>query len=102
MRALIVDDESRVRKAIRLLVNWEEHGINEIKEADGGNNAIEMMSDYKPQLVIMDMMMDAGNGIALMTWIEKFLKTSKFIVISGHDDFNICVIQYNAVGSTIY
>lgn len=87
MKALIVDDESRVRKAIRLLVNWEEHGINEIKEADGGNKAIEMMSDYKPQLVIMDMMMDAGDGIALMTWIEKFSKTCKFIVISGHGDF---------------
>ncbi|MCR8660091.1 response regulator transcription factor [Paenibacillus endoradicis] len=87
MKALIVDDESRVRKAIRLLVNWEEHGINEIKEADGGNKAIEMMSDYKPQIVIMDMMMDAGDGIALMTWIEKFSKTCKFIVISGHGDF---------------
>jgi len=82
-----VDDESRVRKAIRLLVNWEEHGISEIKEADGAQQAIEMMRDYKPQLVITDMMMDAGNGIELMTWIEKFSKTSKFIVISGHDDF---------------
>lgn len=82
-----MDDESRVRKAIRLLVNWEEHGIHEIKEADGGDNAIQMMSDYKPQLVIMDMMMDAGDGISLMTWIEKFSKSSKFIVISGHDDF---------------
>ncbi|MFC6331923.1 response regulator [Paenibacillus septentrionalis] len=87
MKALIVDDESRVRKAIRLLVNWEKHGITEIKEADGGNKAIEMMSDYKPQLVITDIMMDAGDGIALMTWIEKFSKTCKFIVISGHDDF---------------
>jgi len=87
LKALIVDDESRVRKAIRLLVNWEEHGISEIKEADGGKKAIEMMRDYKPQLVITDMMMDAGDGIELMTWIEKFSKTSKFIVISGHDDF---------------
>lgn len=87
MKALIVDDESRVRKAIRLLVNWEEHGITEIMEADGGNKAIEIMSEYKPQLVITDMMMDAGDGIELMTWIEKFSKTCKFIVISGHDDF---------------
>lgn len=87
MKALIVDDESRVRKAIRLLVNWEEHGITEIREADGGDKAIEMMSTYKPQLVITDMMMDAGDGIALMTWIDKFSKTCKFIVISGHDDF---------------
>lgn len=47
MRALIVDDESRVRKAIRLLVNWEEHGITEIEEAESGKKAIEMMSEFK-------------------------------------------------------
>jgi len=87
LRALIVDDESRVRKAIRLLVNWEEHGITEIEEAESGKKAIEMMSEFKPQLVITDMMMDDGDGIELMTWIESFSKTCKFIVISGHDDF---------------
>lgn len=36
MKALIVDDEARVRKAVRLLVDWEAHGIREIAEADGG------------------------------------------------------------------
>lgn len=99
MKALIVDDESRVRKAIRLLVNWEEHGIHEIREADGGNKAIEMMSEYKPQLVITDMMMDAGNGMELTAWIERFSKTCKFIVISGHDDFEYMrhTVQYGGI-----
>lgn len=87
MRALIVDDESRVRKAVRLLVDWERHGIDEVLEAGGGNEAVEMIQKYKPALVIMDMMMEAGHGMELMSWVNTHAGSVKFIVISGHDDF---------------
>lgn len=87
MRALIVDDEARVRKAVRLLVDWDRHGIDEVLEAGGGNEAIEMIQKYKPALVIMDMMMEAGHGMELMSWVNGYAGSLKFIVISGHDDF---------------
>lgn len=87
MKALIVDDEARVRKAIRLLVDWESHQIGEILEAGGGYEAIEMIRAEKPALVIMDMMMDSGSGIELMTWVDEYSGSTKFIVVSGHNDF---------------
>lgn len=88
MKALIVDDEPRVRKAVRLLVDWEQHGIKEILEAGSGNEAIGLIRTEKPALVIMDMMMESGNGVELMTWVDEFAGTAKFIVVSGHDDFD--------------
>lgn len=87
MKALIVDDESRVRKAIRLLVHWEEHGITDIQEADNGLKAIELIQQHRPNLVLLDMMMPLTNGLELMEWIHKNYPDIKFIVISGHDDF---------------
>lgn len=87
MKALIVDDEARVRKAVRLLVDWEAHQIDEILEAGNGNEAIEIIRQAKPALVIMDMMMESGNGIELMTWVNEFAGNTKFIVVSGHNDF---------------
>ncbi len=87
MRALIVDDESRVRKAVRLLVDWQSHGIEEIAEAGGGTEAIEIIKEFRPTLVIMDMMMRSGHGMELMAWVSEHAPTLKFIVISGHDDF---------------
>jgi two-component system response regulator YesN len=62
MKALIVDDEARVRKAVRLLVDWDAHQIDEILEAGNGNEAIQLIRKEKPALVIMDMMMESGNG----------------------------------------
>lgn len=88
MKALIVDDEARVRKAVRLLVDWDAHQIDEILEAGNGNEAIELIRESKPSLVIMDMMMDSGNGIELMTWVNEFAGNTKFIVVSGHNDFD--------------
>lgn len=88
MKALIVDDEPRVRKAVRLLVDWQQHSIDEILEAGSGNEAIGLIRTEKPALVIMDMMMESGNGVELMTWVDEFAGTTKFIVVSGHDDFD--------------
>ncbi|TYA15318.1 helix-turn-helix domain-containing protein [Paenibacillus faecis] len=87
MRALIVDDEARVRKAVRLLVDWREHGIEDIAEAGGGLEAIGVIREFKPAIVIMDMMMNAGHGMELMAWVNEHAPSLKFIVISGHDDF---------------
>lgn len=84
-----MDDEARVRKAVRLLVDWEGHGIQEVAEAGSGNEAIELIRHNKPELVITDMMMDAGNGLELMTWISEFAESVKFIVVSGHNDFEL-------------
>jgi len=88
MKALIVDDEARVRKAVRLLVDWDAHHIGEIIEAGNGNEAIELIRKEKPALVIMDMMMESGNGLELMTWVNEFAGNTKFIVVSGHNDFD--------------
>lgn len=87
MKALIVDDEARVRKAVRLLVDWEKHGIKEVIEASGGDVATELIQKEHPSLVIMDMMMGAGHGLDLMSWVSENTDHIKFIVVSGHNDF---------------
>ncbi|MFD1955896.1 helix-turn-helix domain-containing protein [Paenibacillus thailandensis] len=88
MKALIVDDEARVRKAVRLLVDWEEHGISDIAEAENGSEAVRYIEAEKPAVVIMDMMMPEFNGIDLMSWVSENANTVKFIVVSGHNDFD--------------
>lgn len=99
MKALIVDDESRVRKAIRLLVHWEEHGITDIQEASNGLEAMELIDSEHPSIVLMDMLMPLKSGIDLMEWIHTHAPETKFLVISGHDDFEFVrnTVWYNGV-----
>jgi two-component system response regulator YesN len=89
MKVLLVDDEKHVRDAIRLLVNWKQHGIETILEAQDGESAIEIVSREHPAIIMTDMMMPIMNGVKLLEWLHTHAPNSKTIVISGHDDFSL-------------
>ncbi|MGM0883487.1 MAG: response regulator [Bacillota bacterium] len=87
MNVLIVDDEQHVRDAIKLLVDWDSFGIHNVWEAENGQAAIDMFKQYKPEIIMTDMMMPVKNGVDLLEWLQLHSPYSKKIVISGHDDF---------------
>ncbi|MCZ8516451.1 response regulator [Paenibacillus filicis] len=89
MKAIIVDDEKHVREAIKLLVSWDEHGIDEVLEAQDGLDAIRLIEEKKPEIVFTDMMMPLKNGMELLMWLQQHAARAKTIVISGHDDFEL-------------
>jgi two-component system response regulator YesN len=89
MKALIVDDEQHGRAAIRLLVDWQAHGITEVLEAEDGGRAIQLIIGEAPQIVITDMRMPGYDGTRLMDWLQAHTPHTKVLVVSGHDDFGL-------------
>lgn len=87
MKVLIVDDEKHVRDAIKLLVDWNDYGIDTVLEAADGASATAIIEAEKPQIVYTDMMMPNMDGISLLRWIQEHAPECRTIVISGHDDF---------------
>jgi two-component system, response regulator YesN len=88
MRALIVDDEQHVREGIKLLGQWDEQGIEEIFEAASGEEAINLIQQYKPAIIFTDMKMPRMDGIQLLEWIKNNQPSSKTIVVTGYDDYH--------------
>ena len=58
-KILIVDDEDRIRELIRM--NLELAGY-ECDEAGDGEEAIEKLKEYKPDLALLDIMLPKKNG----------------------------------------
>lgn len=87
MKTLIVDDERHVRDAIQLLANWESLGIKDILQAADGEEAIELIQEHSPQIVMTDMRMPRKDGAELLSWLHTYMPEIKVIVISGYDDF---------------
>jgi CheY-like chemotaxis protein len=56
---LIVDDEEMTRKLLRLMLEREGFAI---AEAEDGLDALEMIAEQRPDLVIMDVMMPNLDG----------------------------------------
>ncbi|MFX3636613.1 MAG: response regulator [Candidatus Pristimantibacillus sp.] len=87
MKVLIVDDEKHVRNAINLLADWDRHGITEVLQASNGEDAVTIIQEHMPQIVLTDMRMPRKDGAELLTWLYANRPQIKAMVISGYDDF---------------
>lgn len=89
MKVLIVDDEKHVRDAIKLLGQWDVLGVDTLLEAADGHEAIELITEHEPQIILSDMRMPGKDGMELLEWISIHTPHSKVLVISGYDDFQL-------------
>jgi two-component system, response regulator YesN len=87
-KVILVDDEMYFRKGLRNLINWEQCGFRVVGEAANGEDALKMMHEVNPDLIITDIRMPVLDGIGLIKQaIEIERVQTKFIIISGHSDF---------------
>lgn len=87
MKVLIVDDETHVRDAIRLLLPWEEMGFHRILDAESKEEALQLIWQERPELAIVDVVIGESFGMEVMNYINDKKFNTRVIVISGHDDF---------------
>jgi len=58
MRILVVDDDVTMRELLKLMLK-----NHEIYEADNGKKAVAMYERFRPDVVLMDILMPKLNGI---------------------------------------
>ncbi|MDR0720305.1 MAG: response regulator [Treponema sp.] len=97
---IIVDDESAIRAGIRKILS-ESIGHIIFSEAKNGEEALNLIRERNPDLIITDIRMPKMDGIRLMSAIaeEKGGTRPRIIVLSGYDDFSYAqkAITYGAV-----
>jgi CheY-like chemotaxis protein len=81
-KILVVDDEQDVRSAV---VTTLEDTQCQILEADSGSSAYDLAVAERPDLIVSDVMMDNGNGFALVNLLKRDERTAaiKVIMMTG-------------------
>jgi two-component system response regulator YesN len=87
IRTLIVDDEYLVRQLVKNSVNWNDLGFEIVGETEDGEQALEMVEEIKPQLMIVDINIPFINGIELSKIIRERYSEIKIIILTGYDVF---------------
>jgi DNA-binding NarL/FixJ family response regulator len=84
MRVVVADDHEVVRKGIRAIVNgyppWTVCG-----EAENGQQAIDLVLELKPDLVVLDISMPVMNGLQATAKIRQLAPSTKILILSMHD-----------------
>lgn len=87
MKILIADDERWIRKGIRKMIDTEGLEIEEIAEAESVEKALEIFQEAGFEIVISDVRFPADDGCNLCRKIYQLEPRTKFIMLSGYDDF---------------
>lgn len=86
-RLLIIDDEQTVREGIKTLVNWDDFGFNSIYEGFDGKDGLNKVLNLSPDLVLVDIKMPGMSGIELIRQAKEKGYDGKFLILTGHSDF---------------
>lgn len=85
---LIVDDELHIRRGLSCSINWKAYGVDDIYTASNGMDAIQTVKTHSVDLVITDVRMPDMTGLEMIRRIKVLSPHIKFIVISGHAEFD--------------
>ena len=85
MRIMICDDQAIVRDGLELLLKLEKD-IEVVGLAQDGAQAIELVEQSRPDLVLMDLMMPGVNGVEATRSIRAHYPHIKVLVLTTYDD----------------
>lgn len=85
VRVLIADDSFVVRAGLRNVVDALE-GYEVVAEAQSGREAVAEAREMRPDVVLMDLRMRDGDGIAATREIARALPDVRTLVITWSDD----------------
>ncbi|NJN66547.1 MAG: response regulator transcription factor [Chloroflexaceae bacterium] len=85
MKIVICDDQALIRDGLSLLLGLE-RDIEVVGLAQDGAEAVELVAQHQPELVLMDLKMPGMNGIEATRQIRARYPSIKVLVLTTYDD----------------
>ena len=81
---LIVDDDEMIRRLVRTVLEADDF---EVIEAKDGEQALTIIDDKKPAVVVLDVMMPGLNGVDVCRRLDH--DNVKVIILTARDDADL-------------
>jgi NarL family two-component system response regulator LiaR len=99
-RILIADDHPLLREALcQVFSNQKDMEI--VGQAGNGEEAIDLTSQLKPDILVMDIMMPKFDGLEASRQIKKITPNTAILILTAYDDDNY-VLGLLEAGATGY
>lgn len=99
IKVLLVDDQHLIRQGLKALLELESD-LDVVGEAENGQEAIKLVSELSPDVVLMDVRMPIMDGVAATKKIHDDFPAIKILVLTTFDDnsYVTAVLQNGAIG----
>lgn len=88
-RVLLADDEPIILSGLQSMIHWEEHGCTVVGSARNGEQALELIRQCSPDIVICDINMPILTGLELLSRCAKDYPALVFIMLTNYEDFGM-------------
>lgn len=85
IQVLVVDDQSIVREGLIAMLS-SKPGISVMGEAASGEEAVSLLADMRPDVILMDLVMAGMGGVAAIQEIIGSRPESRILVLSGFSE----------------
>ncbi|ADQ04049.1 two component transcriptional regulator, AraC family [Caldicellulosiruptor owensensis OL] len=86
-KIVIVDDDMLIRKGIRNVIRWKDLECEICAEASSGDEALKVIEEVKPDIVITDIKMPNMDGIELIDRIKRIIPQCKIVILTAYREF---------------
>ena len=83
LKLIVVDDEAIIRDALSDMIDYRSLGYTLFGSARNGMEALDLIMDEDPDVVITDIRMPVLDGLSLIEQAEKKGARAQFILLSG-------------------
>ncbi|CAN7502896.1 response regulator [Paenibacillus sp. LjRoot153] len=87
-KVILVDDEFMIKLSLNKLIQDLDNKFQVIGEAEDGEEALQLIEQLKPNLVITDIRMPGLNGLELVEQAKSKYPETEFIIVSGYEEFD--------------
>lgn len=96
---VVADDEEELRKALIRQISWEKIGFRLVGEAENGIEALALVEQKAPDLLLTDIRMPFISGLELARQVREVRPSTQIAFLSGYDDFSYAqdAIRYNVI-----
>ncbi len=84
IKILVCDDHQVIRTGLASLFAGTE--IEIVGEADSGKEALKQAQKFKPDVVLLDIRMPDGDGLATLEKLRAKVPESKVVMLSTYDN----------------
>lgn len=85
LRVMVVDDHAVVRQGIRAVLEGAE-GLEVVAEAGDGTEALRLVGETKPDVVVLDVNMPEPDGLEVTRILREDGQDCRILILSMHDN----------------
>ncbi|AKL68539.1 MULTISPECIES: response regulator transcription factor [Streptomyces] len=87
-RVLLIEDDPSIREGVGLGLRRRGH---EVSAAETGEDGLALMASFRPELVLLDLMLPGINGVQVCRRIRESSQVPIIMLTARGDDFDIVV-----------